>query len=269
MTVHWFPGHMAKALRLIEEQVKIVDFVIECRDARAPISTRNPVIDKHIGEKPRLIILTKKDLAETKQNELWVKKLEAEGNAVILVNSLQDNLKQLILSSLDDLLVKKREREVRRGMKRRKDRALIVGVPNVGKSTIINRIGSRKAAAVENRPGVTQALKLVQVSEYLELVDTPGVLWSKFESKEMGLHCALIGSVKHTGFPLDFVVNYGFNQLSDRFESFDTPVEFFEDLGEKKGLFAVGGEVEMDVVKRNFLLDLQNGKYGQVTWDRL
>lgn len=269
MTVHWFPGHMAKALRLIEEQVKIVDFVIECRDARAPLSTRNPVIDKHIGNKPRLIILTKKDLAEPKQNELWVQKLEAEGNAVLLVNALQDNLKKMILDKLDDLLVNKREREVRRGMKRRKDRALIVGVPNVGKSTIINRIGSRKAAAVENRPGVTQALKLVQVSEFLELVDTPGVLWAKFESKEMGLHCALIGSVKETGFPLDFVVNYGFNQLQSRFPEFEDPESYFEDLGKAKGLLSDGGEVEFDVVKRNFLQDLQNGRHGLVTWDQL
>ena len=269
MTVHWFPGHMAKALRLIEEQVKIVDFVIECRDARAPISTRNPVIDRHIGDKPRLIILTKKDLAEPKQNDLWVNKLESEGNAVLLVDALNDNLKKMILDKLDDLLVNKRDREKRRGMKRRKDRALIVGVPNVGKSTIINRISSRKAAAVENRPGVTQALKLVQVSEFLELVDTPGVLWSKFESKEMGLHCALIGSVKHTGFPLDFVVNYGFKVLSNRIENFDKPEDFFKELGVSKGLLSDGGEVEYDVVKRNFLLDVQNGKYGLITWDKL
>lgn len=269
MTVHWFPGHMAKALRLIEEQVKIVDFVIECRDARAPLSTRNPIIDKHIGDKPRLIILTKKDLSEPQQNDLWVKKLEAEGNAVILVDSLNDNLKRMILDTLDDLLINKREREVRRGMKRRKDRALIVGVPNVGKSTIINQISSRKAAAVENRPGVTQALKLVQVSEFLELVDTPGVLWSKFESKEMGLHCALIGSVKHTGFPLDFVVNYGFDRLGSRITDYDNSEEFFENLGISKGLLSDGGEVEYDVVKRNFLLDVQNGKYGLITWDRL
>lgn len=269
MTVHWFPGHMAKALRLIEEQVRIVDFVIECRDARAPMSTRNPVIDKHIGEKPRLIILTKKDLSENKQNELWVEKLEAEGNAVLLVDALNDNLKKMILAKLDDLLVNKRDREKRRGMKRRKDRALIVGVPNVGKSTIINRIGSRKAAAVENRPGVTQALKLVQVSEFLELVDTPGVLWSKFESKEMGLHCALIGSVKHTGFPLDFVVNYGFNKLNDRIGEFTEPEAYFEDLGQKKGMLSDGGEVEYDMVKKLFLQDVQNGKYGLITWDKL
>lgn len=269
MTVHWFPGHMAKALRLIEEQVKIVDFVIECRDARAPISTRNPVIDKHVGNKPRLIILTKKDLAETKQSEQWVEKLEAEGNAVLLVNALQDNLKKLILDKLDDLLINKRDREKRRGMKRRKDRALIVGVPNVGKSTIINRIGSRKAAAVENRPGVTQALKLVQVSEFLELVDTPGVLWPRFESKEMGLHCALIGSVKETGFPLDYVVNYGFYELEERINNFDDAEDYFEHLGKSKGLLSDGGEVEFDVVKRNFLQDIQNGKYGLITWDKL
>lgn len=267
MTVQWFPGHMAKALRLIEEQVKIVDFVIECRDARAPRSTRNPAIDQHIGDKPRLIILNKKDLAETKKNEAWVKQLKTEGNEVILTNAMKDNLKKEILNTLPKLLEHKRQREKKRGMKRRKDRALIVGVPNVGKSTIINRISSRKATTVENRPGVTQALKLVQVSEFLELVDTPGVLWPKFETKEMGLHCALIDSVKHTGFQLETVTDYAFDRLQTRLGDFKNPIDFYTELGEEKGLLTSGGEVEIEKVQRIFLNDLQNGKYGEITWD--
>ena len=148
MTVQWFPGHMAKALRLIEDQLKQVDCVIECRDARAPLSSRNPVLDRKLGDKPRLVILTKKDLAETGQSKLWVKQLESEGNIVVLVDSLQDNLKKVLIPKIEECLVRKREREKKRGMKRRKDRALIVGVPNVGKATIINQLANKKVASV-------------------------------------------------------------------------------------------------------------------------
>ncbi len=269
MTVQWFPGHMAKALRLIEDQLKQVDLVIECRDARAPLSTRNPVLDRKLGDKPRLIILSKKDLAETAQSKLWLEQLESEGNIVVLIDSLNDNLKKLILPKAEEALLHKREREKRRGMKRRKDRALIVGVPNVGKSTIINQLAAKKVANVENRPGVTQALKLIQVSEYLELLDTPGVLWPKFETKEMGLHCALVGSVKHTGYELNNVVDYAYENLKDRFDGEKTAEEYFMELGNEKGYLSEGGNVELDKVKRMFLQDLQNGKYGLITWDRL
>ncbi|CAM3663847.1 ribosome biogenesis GTPase YlqF [Erysipelothrix urinaevulpis] len=268
MTVQWFPGHMAKALRLIEAQLKQVDCVIECRDARAPLSTRNPVLDRKLGDKPRLIILTKKDLAEPNQSKQWMNQLEAEGNIVVLVDSLQDNLKKVLVPKIEECLIPKREREKKRGMKRRKDRALIVGVPNVGKSTIINQLASKKVASVENRPGVTQALKLIQINQNLELVDTPGVLWPKFESKEMGLHCALIGSVKHTGYNLEQVVNYAYDTLHNRFGDVESHV-FFNQIASDKGLLSSGGDIEMEHVQRLFLQDIQNGKYGLITWDRL
>lgn len=272
--VHWFPGHMAKAIRLIEEQVKIVDFVIECRDARAPISTRNPVLDKSIGNKKRLVVLTKKDLCDLEKTQVVIDQLEAEGNEVLLIDTLTQPVKKLIVEKSEIILKDKREREIRRGIRPRPARALIVGVPNVGKSTIINRLTSRKAAMVEDRPGVTQALKLIKLSDTLEIVDTPGVLWKKFESHEMGIICALIGSVKETGYPLTLVTDYARDVLVKikpevlkrhyKLENFDN---FFEDIGRYKTFLTAGNEVEIDKTRRHFLQDIQRGDLGRITWD--
>lgn len=272
--VHWFPGHMAKAIRLIEEQLKAVDFVIECRDARAPQSTRNPALAASVGSKPRLIVLTKKDLADPDKTDAWVKQLEDEGNSVLAVNVLKDPVKKLILQKQEEVLVHKREREKRRGMRPRTARALIVGVPNVGKSSIINKIGSRAAAGVANRPGVTQALKLIKVDEMLELIDTPGVLWPKFETPEMGIICALIGSVKETGYPLslitdfarDYLIEHSPNKLMSVYQ-LDNLDHFFEDVGRFKTFLDRDNTVEIDKTRLHFLIDLQAGRLGRITWD--
>lgn len=276
--VHWYPGHMAKAMRLIEEQLKVVDFVIECRDARAPMSTRNPALSYSIGQKKRLIVLTKKDLAEPRETEKWVKHLEDEGHEVLVVNVLQDDVKKLMVEKTDIVMAEKRQRDERRGIRPRPARALIVGVPNVGKSSIINKIASRKAAGVENRPGVTQALKLIKVTDQLELVDTPGVLWPKFESETMGIHCALIGSIKETGYPIELVTNYArdyFLQenrevLIERYNMKDFDImTFYPQIGIHRGYIKEGGDVELDRTRSTFLSDIQNGKLGRITWDRL
>ncbi len=272
--VHWFPGHMAKAIRLIEEQAKIVDFVIECRDARAPRSTRNPALDESIGNTKRLVVLTKKDLADNEKTNQWIAELEAEGNVVLCVNTLQDPIRKLLIEKSEIVLKEKREREKRRGIRPRTARALIVGVPNVGKSSIINKITSRKAASVENRPGVTQALKLIKVNDVLELVDTPGVLWQKFETPEMGIICALIGSVKETGYPLTLITDFARDFLiEDRpevlksyynLENFD---HFYEDVGRYKTFLQEGDTVDNEKTRKHFLSDVQNGRLGRITWD--
>lgn len=274
--VQWFPGHMAKALRLIEEQIKIVDFVIECRDARAPHSTRNPALSYYIGQKRRLVVLTKKDLANLKQTELWAQKLREEGHEVLVVDVINDGVKKLMLEKIDIIQKEKRDRDARRGIRPRPERALIVGVPNVGKSSIINKIALRKAAGVENRPGVTQALKLVKVTETLELVDTPGVLWPKFESQEMGIHCALIGSVKETGFPMELITDYARDflvesnpiVLKERYglENFE---DFYASLGLNRGYLGDEGTVDIEKSRMAFLHDVQNGRLGKITWDLL
>lgn len=274
--VHWYPGHMAKAMRLIEEQVKIVDFVIECRDARAPISTSNPALNRVLNQKRRLVILTKSDLAEPGQNEKWVKHLESEGHVVLLLDVLKDPVKKLILEKTEIVMKEKWERDKRRGIRPRPARALIVGVPNVGKSSIINKIVSKKAASVENRPGVTQALKLVKVSDKLEIVDTPGVLWPKFETEEMGIHIALIGSIKETGYPLDLVTDFAKDYFIEampqalisryQLDGFDN---FYEQIARFRGMLEANNLEDVEKAKLHFLSDVQNGKVARITWDRL
>lgn len=274
--VQWFPGHMAKALRLIEEQMKIVDFVIECRDARAPHSTRNPALSYYIGQKPRLVVLTKRDLANPKETEKWVAKLEGEGHTVLVVDVINDAVKKLMLEKMEIVMGPKRERDKRRGIRPRPERALIVGVPNVGKSSIINKISLRKAANVENRPGVTQSLKLVKVTDTLELVDTPGVLWPKFESEAMGIHVALIGSIKETGFPMELITDHARDYLFEvnpdilveRYAAREKDT-FYEDMGRHRGYLGEEGSIDIEKTRIQFLNDIQNGKLGRITWDRL
>lgn len=261
MTVHWFPGHMAKAFRLIEEEIKKVDFVIECRDARAPHSTRNPVLDEKIADKPRLILLLKKDLAEPKETEKWIQHLRKEGAEVLALDSHRDPVLKRIENSAEKILAEKRKREKRRGMKRRPDRALIVGVPNVGKSTIINQLSKRKAANVENRPGVTQSLQRIEINRHLSLIDSPGVLWPKFESEEMGLHCALVGSVKETGYAWDDVLAYYFEQEGQSL------IDELEAFGQKRGFLQQKGKVDLEKSGKLYLKMIQEGEMGAKTWE--
>lgn len=261
MSVHWFPGHMAKAFRLIEEEIKKVDFVIECRDARAPHATRNPVLDQKIGDKPRLILLLKKDLAQASETAKWVEYLRQEGNEVLALDSHRDPVYQRITSSAEKILRPKRERERRRGMKRRADRALIVGVPNVGKSTIINQLSRRKAANVENCPGVTQSLQRIEINDQLALIDSPGVLWPKFESEEMGLHCALVGSVKETGYAWDDVLAYYFEK-----EGLSL-IEELEAFGQRRGFLQAKGKIDLEKSGQLYLKMIQEGKMGAKTWE--
>lgn len=272
--VQWFPGHMAKAIRLIEDNLKAVDFVIECRDARAPFSTRNPVLAKTVSNKKSIIILTKKDLADPEKSLEWKKRLEDEGHEVLLVDVLKDPMKRLILEKTELIMKERHERDKRRGIRSRASRALIVGVPNVGKSTVINQIGSRRAVQVENRPGVTQALKLVKVSDSLEIVDTPGVLWPKFEDQDMGIKVALIGSIKETGYPLEVVSDYALRVMKKMYPqvlmsryNLDNLENVFEDLARSKGFLEAGGFLDVDKARRIFLADVQNGYIGKVTWD--
>jgi len=269
--VQWFPGHMAKAIRLIEETIRTVDFVIECRDARAPFSTRNPVLARATHQKKVMVLLTKKDLATKAGVSYWESKLQAEGAEVLALDVLNDAIKPLILEKTRIIMHEKHERDKRRGIRSRTPRAMIVGVPNVGKSTVINQLASKRSAKVENRPGVTQSLKLIKVGKDLEIIDTPGVLWPKFENEEMGIKCALIGSIKETGYPLELVSNYGLKYISDvkikshyDIQKTDT---FFEDLAESKGFLFKGGSLDTETSRRTFLQDLQNGLLGPVSWD--
>lgn len=272
MSVQWFPGHMTKAIRNIKQMLPAVDMVIECRDARIVESSHNPLIDEVIKDKPRLIVLTKKDLANPLLTEQWHKKLEIEGAVVISLNVLKDNVAKKIEQGCLLVMKEKQEKDLRRGIKPRIIRAMIMGVPNVGKSTIINRAANKKVNETANRPGVTQSLKRVKVSDTLEIVDSPGLLWPRFENQEQGMNLALCLSVKETGFEVDQVIAYGLKRLSKDYK--DKIVERYqvEDISDieqiKRNIVRITGKQENDG-SMMVLRDIQNHVFGRFTWDEI
>ena len=186
INIQWFPGHMTKAKREMQEKLKMVDFVIELRDARIPNASRNPMLDELCKQKPRLIILSKRDKAQASYTKQWIAHLSNETTKVLALDILKDSVTQMVVDASQQLMKAKIERMIRRGIRPRAMRAMVVGVPNVGKSTFINRISKKKIATTGDRPGVTKALQWSRVNKDLELLDTPGVLWPKFEDEQVG-----------------------------------------------------------------------------------
>lgn len=279
--IHWYPGHMAKATREIEQRVKLVDLIIELRDARAPLSTANPVIAA-IKNKPRLIILTKIDLADDSQTEGWLKLLNTDNQQAIALDLTKFNSYGQIVSIAKDLLKEKMEKEKAKGLKPRPVRALVVGIPNVGKSTFINRLAKRKATITGDRPGVTKAQQIIKVSKDFELFDTPGILWPKFEDRDVAMHIALVGSIKSTILPHDEIYIYAMNYLATYYphylkERYQLVIDLedenwieasFEHLANLRHFPKVRGEIDYDRVMDLIFNDILKGQIGKVSWQR-
>lgn len=272
--VQWFPGHMTKAIRTIEAMIDRVDVVIECRDARAVVASRNPVLERLRKNKPRLIVLTKKDLAIRSEVERWIQYFREQGELCISVDVTRDPLTAIITASVQQLLADKLAKQIRRGIRPRAVRAMVVGIPNVGKSTLINRLAKRKALKVENRPGVTRALTLVKVNEQLEIIDSPGLLWPKFEDPEVGLHLAFLGSVKDSGYSVDDVAVQAVEVLRSNpvfvqryaISSVD-PQDIFAAVARRSGFVMAKGELDIQRAKEHILNQLANGQYGPMMWE--
>ena len=211
--IQWFPGHMAKARREISEKIKLIDIVIELVDARAPLSSKNPMFDQICNNKPRLIVMTKKDLADERVTNKWIEYFKKKNIDAICVNLKNFNEYQLVINISKEILKEKMEREAKRGLKPRAMRAMVLGIPNVGKSTFINRLAKRKATVTGNRPGVTKAQQIICVDKDFELFDTPGVLWPRFEDINIARNIALIGSIKQDILPLDELFIYAVKYL--------------------------------------------------------
>ena len=210
MTIQWFPGHMAKARREVTENLKIVDIVFELVDARLPLSSRNPMIDEVIHQKTRLLILNKVDMADEAETRKWIAYFAKEGPAVA-INSLEGKGLQAVIKLAKEILKPKWERMKSRGIKPRAIRAMIVGIPNVGKSTLINRFAKKNIAKTGNTPGVTKAQQWIKVEKEIELLDTPGILWPKFEDQEVGYKLALTGAIKDAVTNMEDLAIYGFD----------------------------------------------------------
>ncbi|MER2174122.1 MAG: ribosome biogenesis GTPase YlqF [Carnobacterium sp.] len=216
MTIQWFPGHMAKARRQVTEKIKLVDIVFELVDARLPLSSRNPILDEIIGEKPRIIILNKSDLADPLETKKWVAYFNDQGIAAVPIVAQEGKGMKQLMEKAKELLQPKFDRRAAKGIKPRAIRAMSIGIPNVGKSTLINRFVKKNIAQTGNKPGVTKAQQWLKLGKELELLDTPGILWPKFEDPEIGKKLALTGAIKDTILQLDEIAMYGLEEMKIR-----------------------------------------------------
>lgn len=282
MTIQWFPGHMTRAKRQIQDKLKLIDVVLELIDARVPISSRNPMIDEIVGPKPRLILLNKSDLADPAQNARWLDWFRSFGHEVLAIDANTGTGTKDISGRVKVLLKEKIDRQIAKGMKPRPSRALIVGIPNVGKSTLINRLAGRTAAITGDRPGVTKGQQWIRTGADLELLDTPGILWPKFEDPEVGFRLAATGAIKEEILHVDEVAcfilrwlaveyrdtlieRYGLSDLPAELPDIASAAEVLEQIGRKRGCLAGGGHVDYAKAAGVLLRDLRSGKLGRIT----
>ena len=274
--IQWFPGHMTKAKREMQEKLNMVDMVIELRDARIPSASKNPMIEELCQNKPRLIVLSKKDKADAAATKLWCSALQNETTRVVALDILKENIIPGIVEESRLLMQAKIERMKRRGIRPRAIRAMVVGVPNVGKSTFINRISKKKVAVTGDRPGVTRALQWSKVNQNLELLDTPGVLWPKFEDETVGVLLAITGAIRDEILPLEEIAAWAMRYLiankkealQQRYEIAvcEDPYIILERIAEKRG-FMRKGEMDEKRTIEAFLRELRDDKLGRITWE--
>lgn len=285
MTIHWFPGHMTRAKRQIEEKLKLIDVVLELIDARIPVSSRNPMIDEITGAKPRLVLLNKADLADPERNAEWVAHFRASGLEALAIDANSGTGVKDIPGKVRELLQAKIERQMSKGMKPRAARALIVGIPNVGKSTLINRLAGRNVAITGDRPGVTKGQQWIRTGSDLELLDTPGILWPKFEDPLAGFRLAATGAIKEDVLHIDEVAcfvlqtlaaeygdvlkeRYGLEDMPEELPDMQSAVEVLEAIGRRRGCLAGGGHVDYEKAAGIVLRELRSGKLGRLTLER-
>lgn len=275
ININWYPGHMTKAKRMMEENIKLIDLIIEIVDARIPLSSRNPDIDKLANNKYRLICLNKSDLSDKSHNEKWMEYFKSKGFFVTMINSKSGagvkNINNIIL----DVCKEKIERDRKRGIKNRPIRAMVCGIPNVGKSTFINSLVGKAATKTGNKPGVTKGKQWIRLNKNIELLDTPGILWPKFESNEVGLNLALIGSINDEILNLDDLSyelierlkeNYG-GLLAEKYSinEEDNEIKILSDIAVNRGCIAKGGEPDIEKAAKLLFDDYRNGRIGKIT----
>ena len=277
--INWYPGHMAKTKRLISEQINLIDIVYEVVDARIPYSSKIVDIDNYIKNKPRIIIMTKTDLCDLKETNKWVKYYEEKGYKVISLDLINNTSLKKLIDATNELMKDKNDTRENKGMIKRRTRVLIVGIPNVGKSTLINRLVGKKAVNVGNKPGVTKNLNWIRINEELELLDSPGILWPKFDDEKVAYNLASLTAIKEEVLPLSKVVCYILetlykyypNILKERYnitEIDEDFIEVFETIGRKRGCLVKGGEVDYDKVCNVVINDIKDGTIKGITFDR-
>ncbi len=275
--IQWYPGHMTKTRRMMEENLKLVDAVCELLDARIPISSRNPDMDSICGNKPRLVILNRVDLADPAMVRRWSEYFREKGLAVLATDCKSRKGINGFVPAVRALLAEKLQRYAEKGQVGRPLKIMVVGIPNVGKSTFINQIAGRKGAKAENRPGVTRGKQWVTVDQGLLLLDTPGILWPKFEDPEVGIRLAYTGAVKDDVIDLDSLACHLMRMLWTRYPDaireryrIDMPEdaegwELLEAAGRKRGFLISGGEVDLERMAKVLLEEYRSCKLGRFT----
>lgn len=275
MELEWYPGHMTKARRQMEADLKLVDLIIEICDARIPISSRNPDL-KNMGQgKLRLIVLNKADLADPKATDDWIKALSTDTNLVVACDSKNPGTLNKILQAIDQVSKPKRERDLRRGIKNRPVRAMIVGIPNVGKSTFINMLCKKSQAKTGNKPGVTRGKQWLHASKTLDLLDTPGVLWPKFKDARIGEHLAMCGAISDERIIMEelstdiirFLEENYSGIVEERFGIKDAMSEedIIRTLAKNRGFLLPGNEVDRERTARTLVREFRDGVLGRIS----
>ena len=274
-TIQWFPGHMSKARRQVQENLKFVDFVTVLVDARLPLSSQNPMLTKIVGDKPKLMILNKVDLADPVATKEWQDYFESQGIKTLAINSKEQSTVKKVTDAAKSLMADKIARQKERGIQIETLRTMIIGIPNAGKSTLMNRLAGKKIAVVGNKPGVTKGQQWLKTNKDLEILDTPGILWPKFEDEEVALKLALTGAIKDQLLPMDEVTIFGLNYfkehypavLQERFKQMDLDQEAPDIIMEmtKK----LGFREDYDRFYQVFVKDVRDGKLGRYTLDRV
>ena len=282
--INWYPGHMAKTKRQIKENVDLIDIVYEVIDSRIPLSSKNKDIDGMIKNKPRILIMTKYDLCDVEQTKKWKEHYESLGYKVVTVDLINKPNLQTIFEETTKLLKELNEKRIAKGLKERKARALILGIPNVGKSTLINRLVGKKATNVGNKPGITKNLEWIRINNQIELLDTPGILWPRLDNQTIALNLASMTAIKEEILDLEEVSIYIINtmlklypnQIKERYnldiESYNEEetdiVEILDKIGKKIGAIR-NHETDYEKVYVTILKDLREGYLGKVTFDRI
>lgn len=277
MNIQWYPGHMTKARRMMQENIKLIDLIIELVDARAPLSSRNPDIDELGKGKARLILLNKADLASERYNDKWAAYFQNQGYFVVKLDSRSRNGMKAIQGVIQEACREKIERDRRRGILNRPVRAMVVGIPNVGKSTFINSFAGRACAKTGNKPGVTKGAQWIRLNKQVELLDTPGILWPKFDDQQVGLRLAMLGSVNDEILNLEelagelglFLLKHFEQALKERYKTeFSADMEAQQILSliaEARACLLKGGEPDIKKAASFLLDDFRSGRLGRIT----